>query len=368
MKILKIFGIVLAVHAAAFMFVFAIPGCRSTTRRAPSPSETAAKSDEKTVYYPGLTGYSTTTPPAADGSSPVSNADLNPGIVTASAEVASAPVAAYDSSPVRFNPTRPNTPTASALQTAPVTDVQQVTTYTVAPGDSPWKIARKHGISVRELNEANNLKDGAVLAVGKKLVIPSKPAPSAASEGGVGGDTMTYTVKSGDSLGLIARRAGTTPGAIKTLNKMKGDLLTVGQKLILPANSDTASALAATPAASPVVKAGASDAEYVVQPNENLGAIARRFGVTQRAIITANHITDPNKLRPGMKLVIPGGGKTAPTSSPAPAQPAPQTPAPAPEPAPVSPVSTPESGPVSSPLSSPPVVPVESSSPISSGT
>jgi len=370
MKILKIFGIVVAVHAAAFMFVFAIPGCRSTTRRAPSPSETATASDSNKVYYPGVTGYSTTTPPAAEGSGPVSNADLNPGTSSGPIDFGTSPVQPTESSSVRFNPTRPNTATASALQTATVTDVQRVTTYTIAPRDSLWTVARKHGVTTAELAEANNLKTDAILPVGKKLVIPTK-APAADKEsGGVSGDTMTYTVKSGDSLGQIARRSGTTPGAIKALNKLKNDTITVGQKLTLPANSDTAAALAATPAPSPVAKASAADTEYTVQPNENLGQIARRFGVTQRALGTANNITDPNRLRPGQKLIIPGGARTTPS---APSQPAPQptveTPATQPAPAaPVSPVTTPESSPVSAPSDQPPVVPVEGASPISPGT
>jgi LysM repeat protein len=368
MKILKIFGIVVAVHAAAFMFVFAIPGCRSTTRRAPSPSETASADGEKKVYYPGLTGYSTTTPPDTDSVSPVSNADLNPGITPTPVDFGPSPVQASEASSVRFNPTRPNTPIASALQSAPVTDVQRVTTYTIVPRDSLWTVARKHGVTVAELVEANNLKSDAVLAVGKKLVIPSKTVSAAADQnGGVGGDTMTYTVKSGDSLGLIARRSGTTVGAIRTLNKLKGDTLTVGQKLTLPASSDTAAALAATPMPA-AARASGQDIEHIVQPSETLSQIARRYGVSQRAIGAANHISDPGKLTVGQKLIIPGVAKTTAPAAPAPSSPTTQ-PAPTPPPeaapaAPFSPVSAPDSSPVSAPSDQPPVMPVEGASPI----
>jgi LysM repeat protein len=373
MKILKIFGIVVAVHAAAFMFVFAIPGCRSTTRRAPSPSETANTKGEPTVYYPGLTGYSTSTPPGADTSTPVSNTDLNPGVVSAPLDFGTSPVSAPETSAVRFNPTRPNTATASALQTAPVTDVQQVTTHTIAPGESLWVIARKHGITVAEIEAANNLKSGAVLAVGKKLVIPAKAPATNADGSGIGGDTMSYTVKSGDSLGAIARRSGTTVGAIKKLNNLKGDTLTVGQKLTLPASSDTAASIAATP--SPVVKASANDIEHIVQPNESLGAIARRYGVQAKAIGTANHIADPSKIRVGQKLIIPGATRSpAPATAPVQSTPQPAVEAPVYQPpviaptSPVSPVTEPESGsPISAPSDQPPVVPVEGSSPISPG-
>ena len=374
MKILKIFGIVVAVHAAAFMFVFAIPGCRSTTRRAPSPSDTGASNEEGKVYYPGLTGYSTTTPPDAGDSSPVSNAALNPGTASEPVDFGTSPVQPAGNSGIRFNPTRPNTPTASALQTAPVSDVRPVTTYTVVPRDSLWTVARKHGLTVAELAEANNLKPDAILAVGKKLVIPAKAAPEqTATDAGVSGDTMTYTVKSGDSLSVIARRAGTTAGAIRNLNKLRGDTITVGQKLVLPANSEAAAAAAASSPVSSAPRATGHDVEHVVQPNENLSQIARRYGVSQRAIYLANHIDDPARIRPGQKLVIPGATRTsqpAPSTPPPsrPAEPAVETPAPQPEPAgPISPVSPSDdnASPISAPGDQPPVVPIEGGSPIS---
>ena len=252
--------------------------------------------------------------------------------------------------------------------------MQQVTTHTIASGESLWVIARKHGVTVAEIEAANNLKSGAVLAVGKKLVIPAK-APAAGS--GVSGDTMIYKVKSGDSLSVIARRAGTTTGAIRKLNNLRGDTLIVGQELTLPSGSDTAASVATTPA-SPVVKASVNDIEHTVQPNESLGAIARRYGVTQRSIGTANNIADPSKIRVGQKLIIPGVARSsAPAPTPAPAQPAPQ---PAAEPpvyqppvsspvSPVSPVTAPESGsPISAPSDQPPVVPVEGGSPIAPGS
>lgn len=43
-----------------------------------------------------------------------------------------------------------------------------------------------------------------------------------------------YTVRAGDTLTRIARNCGTTINALKTANKLKGDLIFVGQKLIIP--------------------------------------------------------------------------------------------------------------------------------------
>lgn len=50
----------------------------------------------------------------------------------------------------------------------------------------------------------------------------------------------------------------------------------------------------------------ASAATYTLQPGDTLGAVAQRFHVSVGALAGANHITDPNRVYAGQKLVIPG--------------------------------------------------------------
>lgn len=45
---------------------------------------------------------------------------------------------------------------------------------------------------------------------------------------------------------------------------------------------------------------------YVVQPGDTLSGIARRFGISQEALIEANGIADPSRLFPGQQLLLPG--------------------------------------------------------------
>jgi len=45
---------------------------------------------------------------------------------------------------------------------------------------------------------------------------------------------------------------------------------------------------------------------YVVQPGDSLWSIAQRFGISQDDLITVNNITNPNLLKPGDELIIPG--------------------------------------------------------------
>lgn len=101
--------------------------------------------------------------------------------------------------------------------------------YTVAPGDTVYLIAKKYGVSMDALRQANHLTGDQILP-GQALTIPA-----AGSSGS--GTSNKYTVKSNDSLYLIAQRYGTTVDALKKANGLPGNSLTVGQVLVIPAGS-----------------------------------------------------------------------------------------------------------------------------------
>jgi hypothetical protein len=64
-------------------------------------------------------------------------------------------------------------PAAPAAAGAVTTEIQVLQpNYTVAPGDSLGIIARKHGTSVDALASINNLENRNSLSVGQKLIIP----------------------------------------------------------------------------------------------------------------------------------------------------------------------------------------------------
>jgi LysM repeat protein len=307
MNILKILGIVVAIHVVAFFLMFVNPGCRSTSQ--------------------GSAPVATDTVPAGVAGTGAAAA-VNP--TTASADSAPA-VSVNIPSPsgVRYSPTRPGTPAAAALESAPPADVTPATTYTVAAGDSLWKIAKKHGTTVAELEKANRLTSNSRLSVGQKLIIPGMaPASAATARGGTDtGMAATYTVKPGDTLAGIARHAGTTTAELKRVNGLKSDYVRVGQELKFPSGSAPVKSetIAPPPAATsggsatPVKKPDGS-VTHVVKPGETLGAIARKYQVKVSDLAVANNIADPKTIRPGQELVIPGYtavGGTAPATAPA---------------------------------------------------
>lgn len=77
---------------------------------------------------------------------------------------------------------------------------------------------------------------------------------TAAAESGTGETALvSYTVKPGDTLARIAKRHGTSVKAIKAASNLKGDRINVGQKLKLPAPKAAAPAETAPAPANPAV-------------------------------------------------------------------------------------------------------------------
>lgn len=267
MKILKIFGVVVGIHAFALILIFANPGCSSARKPTRDVSQTVIADGGDSLAMPAPVQ------PAQD--SPVSAAPVAPPSFDPDAPATAG---------VRFSPTRPGTPAASALEAAPVADVTPATTYTVVKGDSLWTIAKRHGSSVAEIAAANNIKANATVRVGQRLIIPSKPVASSSVQ-----------IEPSD----VATRAAVAPAAPRSS----------GQPVL-----------------------------HVVRPGETLGAIARKYQVRVGDIATANNIADPARILPGMELTIPGWQapasrstrasaprETAQPPAPAPESPAPQT-------------------------------------------
>jgi membrane-bound lytic murein transglycosylase D len=131
-----------------------------------------------------------------------------------------------------------------ALMTEGKTEKKELSTakgtvYKVKPGDALGVIASKHGVSVNELKEWNNLSSN-LIKVGQELIIhPDQVKQSGVvtsgslAENSRGINSKTYTVKPGDSLWIISQKHSLTIDQIKRLNNLNSNTIKPGQTLII---------------------------------------------------------------------------------------------------------------------------------------
>jgi LysM repeat protein len=105
--------------------------------------------------------------------------------------------------------------------------------YTVKTGDSLKNISKESGISVNEIKKANNLTK-TILQPNQVLIIPEKSAAvSTAGPKPKVKRAVYYTVKNGDTLSTIARKTGVSVKQIMALNTIHPKSLRIGRKLVL---------------------------------------------------------------------------------------------------------------------------------------
>ncbi len=106
------------------------------------------------------------------------------------------------------------------------------TRYRIRPGDNLGRIARKYGINVKALMQANHLKSTRIRA-GSHLLIPLSTGATltALNASPNAKRKLRYRVRKGDSLYAIARQFGVKIADLKKWNRLASDRLHPGQKL-----------------------------------------------------------------------------------------------------------------------------------------
>jgi LysM repeat protein len=167
-------------------------------------------------------------------------------------------------------------------------------------GESLTSIARRYGISITDIVQANGITNPDYIYAGQRLVIPTGAAPPPP------GPTGTYVVQRGDTLTGIARRFGTTVNAILALNRiLDPNLIYVGQCLRIIGDG---------PPAPP-----SDGCIYVVQRGDTLTRIALAYHTTVWAFVIANNLANPSFIWVGQRLVVPACAPgPAPTATPTP--------------------------------------------------
>lgn len=179
--------------------------------------------------------------------------------------------------------------------------------HKVRSGEYLGKIASKYRVTVNQIKKWNNLRSNNI-RVGQRLVIyrgGKGPVSSSGSSSGSSssgssssqGSATYHTVKSGDTLGAIAIRYGTTVAKIKELNGLTSNNIKVGQKLKIKGTASSSSS---------TVKSNAkTQTTYTVKSGDSLYSIAKNYpGVSANDIMNHNGMKN-SSIKPGMKLLIP---------------------------------------------------------------
>ena len=225
---------------------------------------------------------------------------------------------------------------ADAFERLPDREKTMPGEYRVRRGDNLGRIAKRHGVSVKSIQNANGLRR-TVIHPGQMLVIPGMAGRTVATLESTGARSIAWgsrinkpivfdkaiaesarrrtpvrqvantsatrssnrrtassaastetkrpyqvhSVRRGDTLSKLARKYETTIGAIQRANGLRGTKINRGQRLKIPHGRTT----------------------YIVRRGDNLTKIAQRYGTTVRQIKVANNLRS-NTIHPGQKLSI----------------------------------------------------------------
>lgn len=202
-----------------------------------------------------------------------------------------------------------------ALGVAPVASAQEAGVYVVEEGDTLYRIAQEHDLSVAQLRRLNDLENNTIRPGQELRVRPPEegpaaekdtpeengapPAPDSSAselaerakppgEAPAATDTSFYgshTAEAGATLYTIAARYATSVDTLSTLNRSVGIFLEPGEELRLP------------PSLGPPA--------HTVEAGETIYDVARRYGVSAKLLQRANGL-EGKQVREGQRLRIPG--------------------------------------------------------------
>ena len=132
------------------------------------------------------------------------------------------------------------------------------------------------------------------------VVTPPPVEPAAGS---------TYEVVQGDTLAKIAKAHGVTLKALEAANPgVDPKKLHIKQKLVIPAGTPAAEATGAAPSAAATDLGG--EKNYTVKSGDTLSKIAKRNGISVKALRAANSLTTDH-ISVGQKLKVPAKAEAA---------------------------------------------------------
>src|SRR5690625_314167 len=202
--------------------------------------------------------------------------------------------------------------------------------YTVKQGDSLWKIAQEHNMTVNQLKALNNLNTNIIhpnqVLVTKKNSTSSNsnssssnPKPSQPN-----GTTKTYTVKSGDTLSEIAFKHNISLANLMKWNGLETTLIFPGNKFVVEnpgkdsssssgnsnnsSNTSNGNHSGNTTDSSGSSNTSKQSTTYTVVAGDSLSVIGQKYGVSVANLKRWNNLNS-DLIRVGQILYIEGTAK-----------------------------------------------------------
>ena len=165
--------------------------------------------------------------------------------------------------------------------------------YTVVSGDTLSEIAQRFDTTYQELALINGIENPDKIQVGQVLKLPNSSTTSSCN--------ITYEVVSGDTLGKIAKKFGTTYQKIASINGITNpDKIQVGQALKIP--GPCSSSISSFSSAQ---NSSSSFTTYEIVGGDTLSRIAKRFGTSYQELARINGIENPHKIKVGQVIKVP---------------------------------------------------------------
>ena len=148
--------------------------------------------------------------------------------------------------------------------------------YKIKKGDTLSEIAKRHNTTVSHLAQINNISNPNLIYAGEIITISCNHKETVEN-------TITYTVKRGDTLSEIAMRFNTTVDNLVKINNIQNpNLIYVGE----------------------IIKIKDQQTTYKIQKGDTLSEIAAKFQTTVAKLVKLNDIQNPNLIYAGETIKI----------------------------------------------------------------
>ena len=306
MKISKVILVVAALHVLVIGGIFVFEGCSRSQSKTPEMATDESQPGVKPADLAALT-------PAPANPTPAEMSSTAPP-ATPSTATAATPVsnigAAAKTYVVKKGDSLWKIAKAEGVSQAEIAKANNLSK------NSLLKIGQKLQIpQVAKTTPTTSVATAAAAAIPSSADTLSATAPNVLGAASADADNV-YMVKAGDSLWKIAQDHHVSVSAIKQTNNLSGDSLKVGQKLKMPAATPT-SDVAAGGFREPGTYTENGQMVHYVEIGESPSVIAKKYGVKVDELMKVNNITDPKRVQYGQRLVIPvvAAAATAPSST-----------------------------------------------------